>query len=189
MQKEPERKKWAPDPEKYADAWKRVYDDIVNSRRFYYAQLFGNDKGQRYKPHTAERDYFMTWGKLPEHVIADNCQVCDRRQAEQVMEWVTNHTRRYCEQMTEEGKEFVAKREKRMQKQREMVEATDEYKTTKDERERLMKFADEWIERIRSEMSDIRGDATTKGQQGDAPDQQGAKEADCKEADTNAAEE
>jgi hypothetical protein len=83
----------------------------------------------------------------------------------------------------------VAKREKRMQKQREMVEATDEYKTTKDERERLMKFADEWIERIRLEMSDIRGDATTKGQQGDAPAQQGAKEADSKEADTNAAEE
>ena len=59
----------------------------------------------------------------------------------------------------------------------------------KDERERLMKFADEWIERIRSEMSDIRGDGTTKGQQGHAPAQQGAKEADSKEADTNAAEE
>ena len=189
MQKEPERKKWAPDPAKYADAWKGVYDNIVHSRRFYYGQLFGNDKGQRYKPHTAERDYFMTWGKLPEHVIADDCQVCDRRQAEQVMEWVTKHNQRYCEQMAEEGAAFVAKREKRMQKQREMVEATDEYKTTKDERERLVKFADEWITKVRAEMSDIRTHGKTQGQQGDAATEQGAKEADSKEADTHTAKE
>ena len=189
MQNEPEQKKWAPDPQKHAEAWKRIYNDIVNSRRFYYSQLFGRECGKRYKPHPDERAYFMTWGKLPEHVIADDCQVCDRHQAERVMEWVQAYNQRYFDAVRKDATKHIEAREKRMQKQREMVEATDNYKASKDQRETLVKFADEWIERIRSEMSDIRGDATTKGQQGDAPAQQGAKEADSKEADTNAAEE
>ena len=66
-----------------------------------------NVEGQRYKPNPAERDYFLTWGKLPEHVIADDCQVCDQYQARLVLEKVKAWNQLYFDTIREDAKEAI----------------------------------------------------------------------------------
>lgn len=175
---EQEPKRWKPEPGKYSDAWSRIFADIVTSRRFYYSQLFGHREGQRYKPNPAERNYFLTWGKLPEHVIADDCQVCDQHQARLVMEKVKAWNQLYFDTIREDAKEAIEARKRSQATRRAKTEATAEYKASKDARERLRQFAEEMVTKMRAEMGnqdrskqtagkapDIRGHGKTQGHQ------------------------
>ena len=180
---------WKPEPAKHLDAWKKIWYDIVDGRRFQIAQTHGHKAAEQYRYHTAERDYFYTWGKLPHHVIADNCQVCDAAQAREVASWVDAHHRRYFHEMDEFAKEHIAKWHEAQNRRMKRAANMPEYKAAKDERQRVIQYAKDMITKVRAEMSDIRTHGKTQGQQGDTATEQGAEEANRKEADTHTAKE
>jgi len=180
---------WKPEPAKHLDAWKKIWYDIVDGRRFQIAQTHGHKAAEQYRYHTAERDYFYTWGKLPHHVIADNCQVCDAEQAREVASWVDAHHRRYFHEMDEFAKEHIAKWREAQDRRMKRASNMPEYKAAKDERQRVIQYAKDMITKVRAEMSDIRTHGKTQGQQGDTATEQRAEEANRKEADTHTAKE
>ena len=186
------KKDWKPDPSKHQKAWMKIYFDIIDSRRFQIRQTHGPQAAEDYRYHSAERDYFLTWGKMPQHVIQDNCQVCDRRQAEEVVNWVNAHHARFFKEIEERSAKYIKAFTDRRERMFRRAEAMPAYKAEEESRKALVDYAEKWIAQIRADMkpsANLGGDATTKGHQGGAPAQQGAKEADSKEADTNAAEE
>ena len=190
--KEQKQEEWKPEPAKHAKDWVRIYYDLIDTRRFQIRQTHGPEAAERYRYHSAERDYFYMWGKLPHHVIEDKCEVCDQEQARRVASWVDAHHRAFFEQMHGEFMKYVKAYQERMEKNFKRAANMPAYKGDLEERERLIQYAAKWIAQIRADMkpsANLGGDATTKGQQGDAPAQQGAKEADSTQADTHTAEE
>ena len=190
--KEQQQPEWTPNPSKYADRWESMWYDMMESRRFQIAQTHGWQAAEDYRYHSAERDYFLLWGKLPQHVIQDDCKKCDRKQAEQIQEWVDDHHARFFEEIEERCAEQIKAFTERRERMFRRAEAMPAYKAEEESRKALVDYAEKWIAQIRADMkpsANLGGDATTKRQQGDAPAQQGAKEADSTEADTHTVEE
>ena len=192
MHKQEKQEEWKPDPLKHAKDWARIYFDLIDTRRFQIRQTHGAEAAERYRYHSAERDYFFMWGKLPHHVIEDKCEVCDQEQARRVASWVDAHHRAFFEQMQGEFMKHIRAYQQRMDKNLRRAANMPAYKGDAEERERLIQYAAKWIAGIRADMrpeANLQADGKTQGQQGHAPAEQGAETADSKEANTHTAEE
>lgn len=194
MQKaEAPQEPWKPDPGKYADAWKRVWYDIVEGRKFSIATTHGTSIAERYRYHTAERDYFLQWGKLPHHVIEDECEQCDMGQARQVASWVDAHHRRFFNEVMDEAMPHITKFRQRLERNRKRSRGMAAYAADNEDREKLIQLSAEILERFRADerakRANLDGDAKKKGHQGEQAAQQGAQEAHREEANPDATEE
>lgn len=188
MHKQEQQEEWKPDPLKHAKDWARIYFDLIDTRRFQIRQTHGAEAAERYRYHSAERDYFFMWGKLPHHVIEDECEVCDQEQARRVASWVDAHHRAFFEQMQGEFMKHIRAYQQRMERNFKRAANMPAYKGDAEERERLIQYAAKWIASIRADMrpdANLEADGKTQGQQGHAPAEQGAEAANRTETDTH----
>jgi len=190
------QKQWQPEPGKYEAEWKKTWFGIIESRRFQIAQTHGNEAAKRYRPHSWERKYFMSWGKLPHAVIGQRassksiewvvppCEVCDVDTAKEIVMVIDEHHARFWAEMNDAYKSNVEQWQQRINKQIKRVEATEQYKADKEDRERRVKYSEDAIKNFRNLKADDKAQHQA-GQQGQQAASDGAKAADSTETDTN----
>lgn len=178
-----QQKKWKPDPAKHSDDWRKMWYQILDGRRFSIRQTHGEEAAKKYRPHSAEENYFKQWGKLPAHVTSDDTEV-PYADALRVMEMVNAHHDRYWTQMTKEYPDKVKAFWKRLSDQLAEVQATPAYQMSQEDRKELMKYS----EAIVAKMRNLDRNGKTKhqaGQQGQQAAPDGAEAANSTETDTH----
>ena len=160
-----QQKKWKPDPGKYSDNWRKMWFEILDGRRFSIRQTHGEEAAKKYRPHSAEENYFKQWGKLPAHVTSEDTEV-PYADALRVMEMVNAHHDRYWTQMTKEYADKVKAFWKRLSDQLAEVQATPAYQISQQDRKELIEYS----EAIVAKMRNLGSNGKTKhraGQQGE----------------------
>ena len=183
-----QQKKWKPDPAKHADDWRKMWYQILDGRRFSIRQTHGEEAAKKYRPHSAEENYFKQWGKLPAHVTSEDTEV-PYADALRVMEMVDKHHDRYWRQMTKEYPDKVKAFWKRLEKQLAEVQATPAYKMSQEDRKELMQYSEAIVAKMRNLKADgeeTKHQGRQQGEQAVAGGHQ-PKEADSAEANTNTA--
>ena len=172
---EDSQKAWTPKAGEYATQWAQVWFGIIDGRRFQIRGTHGPEAAEKYRYHTAERNYFMMWGKLPHHVIEDNCEVCDQQQARQVASWVDAHHRRFFDEIHEVSEPYVRKFAALLERNKLRMANMPDYKAADAEREKVIQFAAEMAAKVRNEElaksanlgSDAKEEKHESGQQGE----------------------
>lgn len=159
-----QNKKWSPNPSKHADDWRKMWFTIIDSRRFSIRQTHGDEAAKRYRPLTAEENFFKSWGKLPHHVNEDDTEL-PAREAMQIAEMVDKHHDRYWVQMTQEYREQVQKFWKRLCDQLAEVQSTPAYQLSQDDRDELMKYSQAIVDKMRN-LHNNGKETNESGQQG-----------------------
>jgi len=103
MNEEPGKDEWTPNPGKYQEQWKKMWFDMVETRKFQITQVYGKAMAERYAYLKSERDYFLQWGKMPAHVVEEQCDKCDIQQAELVQAQVKLHHENFWAQADEQA--------------------------------------------------------------------------------------
>jgi hypothetical protein len=164
-QQEQASKKWKPDPAKHADDWRRIWFEILDSRRFAVRQIYGQEAADRYKPVKAEGEYFKTWGKLPDHVTDDDTEV-PVHDAKRIVEMVDAHHARYFKDMKRMYQTNFDAYMMRLQRQAKEVQASPAYKATAKQREQLDEYNDAMLQKVRKLDADDKTQGTnTEGSQ------------------------
>ena len=178
-----QQKKWKPDPVKHSDDWRKMWYQILDSRRFSIRQTHGEEAAKKYRPHSAEENYFKQWGKLPAHVTSEDREV-PYADALRVMEIVNAHHDRYWTQMTKEYPDKVKAFWKRLSDQLAEVQATPAYQMSQEDRKELIKYSEAIVAKMRN--LDGNGKAQHQaGQQGKQAASDGAEAADSTETNTH----
>ena len=180
-----QQRKWKPEPGKHAEDWRKMWFQILDSRRFSIRQTHGEEAAKKYRAHSSEENYFKQWGKLPAHVTSEDTEV-PYADAMRVMEMVDVHHDRYWRQMTKDYPDKVKAFWKGLEKQLAEVKATPAYQLAQEDRKQLIDFSEAILQKVRNLKPDGKAD-NEAGQQGKQATPDGAAEADSTEADTNTA--
>jgi hypothetical protein len=144
-----QQKKWKPDPSKFADNWRKMWFEILDGRRFSIRQTHGEEAAKKYRPHSAEENYFKQWGKLPAHVTSEDAEV-PYADALRAMEMVNAHHDRYWAQMTKEYPDRVKAFWKRLSDQLAEVQATPAYQISQQDRKELIEYSEAIVAKMRN---------------------------------------
>lgn len=169
MEEQTTSKKWKPDPAKHADDWRRIWFEILDTRRFTIRQMFGPEAADRYKPLKAEGEYFKTWGKLPDHVTDEDTEV-PVGEARQIVELMDAHHDRYFRDMKRRYKGQIDAYMMRLGRQLREVQASPAYKATAKQREELDKYNDAMLQKVRK----LDADEQTQGTHAEGSQTKGA---------------
>ena len=193
MEQQNESKEWNPNPQKHESAWRKIWFDIIDSRRWSIRQTHGDECAKLYEFVQEEYDFFMLYGKLPHSAIGMKtspqstewlqppCEKCDQQMAHAVVGLVDNYHSRFWRAADRKFSDKRKRYEDRLEKQRKASEATEQYKADKDTRKQLDDYLSQFVANLKAD-----GKANNEaGQQGKQATPDGAAEADSKEADTN----
>ena len=159
-----QQREWKPEPGKHADDWRKLWFQILDSRRFSIRQTHGEEAAKKYRAHSAEENYFKQWGKLPAHVTSEDTEV-PYADAMRVMEMVDVHHDRYWRQMTKDYPDKVKAFWKGLEKQLAEVKATPAYQLAQEDRKQLIDFSEAILQKVRNLKADDKAD-NEAGQQG-----------------------
>jgi len=193
MEQQSERKEWKPDAQKYATAWKKMWFDIIDSRRWTIRQTHGDECAKLYTFVPEEYEFFMQYGKLPHNAIGMKtapqstewlqppCEKCDQQMAKAIVKLVNNYHERFWKAADLKFGDKRAAYEERIAKQQKAVEATEQYKADKDARKQLDDYLSQFVANLKADDKAQH----QAGQQGQQAASDGAKAADSTETDTN----
>jgi hypothetical protein len=177
-----QQKKWKPDPGKFTDNWRKMWFEVLDGRRFSIRQTHGDEAAKKYRPHSAEENYFKQWGKLPAHVTSEDTEV-PYADALRVMEMVNAHHDRYWTQMTKEYADKVKAFWKRLSDQLAEVQATPAYQISQQDRKELIEYSEAIVAKMRNLGSNDKAQHQA-GQQGKQAATDGAEAANRTETNT-----
>lgn len=168
-EQEAANKRWKPEPIKHADDWRRMWFEILDSRKFAIRQIYGPEAAERYKPLKAEGEYFKTWGKLPDHVTTEDTEV-PVMEAQQICEMKDAHHLRYFEDMERMYQGQMNAYLMRLQRQAKEVQASPAYKAAAKQREQLDELNDAMLQKVRK----LDADEQTQGTHAEGSQTKGA---------------
>ena len=181
MEQQNESKEWNPNPQKHESAWRKIWFDIVDSRRWTIRQTHGDECAKKYTPVEEEQAFFLAYGKLPHNAVGMKtapqstewlqppCEKCDQQMAKAIVKLVNNYHERFWKAADLKFGDKRTAYEERIAKQRKAVEATEQWKADKDSRKQLDDYLSQFV-------ANLKADGEEKHQSGQQGEQATASE-------------
>lgn len=189
MEPQNEGKEWNPNPKKHESAWRKMWFDIVDSRRWTIRQTHGDECARKYAPVEEEQAFFMAYGKLPHNAIGMKtapqstewlqppCEKCDQQMAKAIVKLVNDYHERFWKAADLKFGDKRTAYEERIAKQRKAVKATEQYKADKDARKQLDDYLSQFVANLKAD-DKAQHQAGQQGQQAIADETQTAPKAE-----------
>jgi hypothetical protein len=190
MEQQNERKEWRPDPQKYATVWKKMWFDIIDSRRWSIRQTHGDECAKLYTFVPEEYEFFMQYGKLPHNAIGMKtapqstewlqppCEKCDQQTAKAIVKLVDDYHAGFWKAADLKFGDKRKAYEERIAKQRKAVEATEQYKADKEARKQLDDYLSQFVANLKADDKEAQHPAGQQGEQAIADQTQTAPKAE-----------
>lgn len=174
MERQNEGREWSPDSQKHEVSWKKMWFDIIDSRRWSIRQTHGDECAKSYRFLEEEQAFFMKYGKLPHNAVGMKtspkstewvqapCEKCDQQDAKAIVKMVDDYHAWFWKLADRTCGDKRAKYEERLDKQRKDVEATAQYKADKETRKHL----DDYLSRFLANFQANGKETNEGGQQG-----------------------
>lgn len=180
MEQQNESKEWNPNPQKHESAWRKMWFDIIDSRRWSIRQTHGDECAKLYEPVEEEQAFFMAYGKLPHNAVGMKtnpkstewlqppCEKCDQQMAQAIVKMVDSYHDRFWKAADRKFADKRKKYEDRLDKQRKAAEATEQYKADKDTRKQLEDYLSQFVANLKADGEETKHQGRQQGEQATA---------------------